>query len=548
MSVFIPNGRESFYCRVTIPLRLWSLVGRKDVWRSLKTTDRDLAEIRAAKWRASGRRLFLILKRQRGLMNKRTIDDLVQNWLDELLDEEVKWTPHLDEDLADYAELLHEQRLDNQWRRMSEQADDLLKAAGLTLDHGDTLFRLLCQRLLEGHIEYTRIQRDRLQGNYRPFNHHGALNLTVSAAPPSFRSEASPPTPPAPPPITLATKPEASRTCPFMDVVTLYFKENIPRSQRSASQIRLEFERFLKVIGGNHPIGDITKEDCRRYKEHLLHERKLRLVTVIKWLGMVGAIYRWASKQGFVPDRYNPVDGLAPSMKRAKAEVQGYRDYTDEELLTVFSSEEFQKQRLKHPEWYWPILICLFTGARREEVCQLALADIQEQDGIPFFNITDSGKDQMLKNDSSRRKIPIHSSLIALGFMDYIKGLRHQRGITRVFPQLTKSKGTYGNAVGKWYTRLIREVGLGDKGLVLHGLRHSFITRLSDVGVSEKLRMTLAGHASQGVHGRIYDHRQRVPMKLLQEGIERLQYPSVMQALMNDYRDEEPCPQGTQVA
>lgn len=59
MAVFIPKNREVFYCRVTVPLRLWSLLGRKDVWRSLKTADKDLAQVRAAKWTAYGRRLFL---------------------------------------------------------------------------------------------------------------------------------------------------------------------------------------------------------------------------------------------------------------------------------------------------------------------------------------------------------------------------------------------------------------------------------------------------------------------------------------------------------
>src|SRR6476469_4377092 len=175
MNVFIPKNREMFYCRITIPLRLWPLIGRKEIWRSLQTADKDLAVVRAEKWKASGKRLFLILKREGYRMNKKTIDDLVQRWLDELLDEE--WPPRPSADYADYEELLQEQRLDNRWNHMAEQADDLLQSAGLSLDHGDTLFRLLCQRLLEGHIEYTRVQQDRLNGNYRPFNHSKQVRL-----------------------------------------------------------------------------------------------------------------------------------------------------------------------------------------------------------------------------------------------------------------------------------------------------------------------------------------------------------------------------------
>jgi integrase len=104
-------------------------------------------------------------------------------------------------------------------------------------------------------------------------------------------------------------------------------------------------------------------------------------------------------------------------------------------------------------------------------------------------------------------------------------------GETRLFPTLKKGKSTFADATGKWYARLLKKVGLKDKSLVLHGLRHTFITRLSDAGVPEKIRMMLTGHVAQGVHGKVYDHRERVPMKLLQDGLERLQYPQVLQAL-----------------
>jgi integrase len=75
----------------------------------------------------------------------------------------------------------------------------------------------------------------------------------------------------------------------------------------------------------------------------------------------------------------------------------------------------------------------------------------------------------------------------------------------------------------------------------IDALQHSAsgITRLSNIGVPEKIRMMITGHASQGIYGQVYDRRERVPMKLLQEGLERLQYDEVLQALNNkDHREE----------
>lgn len=142
-----------------------------------------------------------------------------------------------------------------------------------------------------------------------------------------------------------------------------------------------------------------------------------------------------------------------------------------------------------------------------------------------------------MKNRDSRRKVPIHSSLLELGFLNYVQTMK-TAGDSRLFSVLNKGKNTFADAVGKWYARLLNKVGLTDESLVLHGLRHTFITRLSDAGVQDKVKMMLAGHAAQGVHGKVYDHRERVSMKLLQEGLERLQYPAVLQALNNGQREE----------
>ena len=94
MSVFIPKSRETFYARMTIPLHLWSVVDHKEVWRSLQITDKDLAQVRAEKWKTSGRRVLLVLKRDGDRMNQAMIEDLVQQWLDGALGGEVVHQAH----------------------------------------------------------------------------------------------------------------------------------------------------------------------------------------------------------------------------------------------------------------------------------------------------------------------------------------------------------------------------------------------------------------------------------------------------------------------
>ncbi len=234
---------------------------------------------------------------------------------------------------------------------------------------------------------------------------------------------------------------------------------------------------------------------------------------------MLSGVFRWAERQGFIPENSNPLKGLLLTKKEARVGAEHYREFTDEELMLTFGSEEFKVQKEEHPERYWICLLMLFQVCRRKEAAQLNVVDIFEENGLPCLHFKHDGKEQTTKTDSSIRKVPIHSALIELGFMDYMNAIK-DAGHEYLFPQLERDKApTLGDAVGKWFARLKKTKGLNDPLLTLYSTRHTGITRLSNIGVPEKIRMMITGHASQGIHGQVYDRRERVSMKLLQEGL-----------------------------
>ena len=52
---------------------------------------------------------------------------------------------------------------------------------------------------------------------------------------------------------------------------------------------------------------------------------------------------------------------------------------------------------------YWFPLISLFSGARRTEIAQLKVGDVRQgEGGIWFFDFSDRGEDQRLKNEFVR--------------------------------------------------------------------------------------------------------------------------------------------------
>lgn len=529
-TVFLSRKRKYLYHRIWIPKALRHFFdGREEVWRSLKTTDKEEARCRAHQLDSHAKRVFFTLKRHGHAMTKDQIESLVTRWLDARLelaeDYRASLRPISDDKRLGAWHVLHDQMedaardlLSNNFRRIEQEAEELLKAAGLApLDHDSAEYGRLCRRLLRAKMDYAHTEMARWEGTYR----ESPSAVLPHAAPASSQGEL----------------PTAKPSKVFSEVVKMYHKENPPRSPRSLAQTKAEFTTFLKVIGGDKPVNYITKADCRKYKEHLRDERHNKPATISKWLAVLSGVFRWAERQDFIPENSNPVKGLLLTKKQAREGAEHYREFTDEELLLTFGSEQFKAQKERRPERYWICLLMLFQVCRRKEPAQLNVADVLEVDGIPCLHFKHDGKDQTTKTDSSVRKVPIHPTLIQLGFLEYVRQMK-DAGHVHLFPQLTRGQGNVGDAVGKWFARLKKQKRLNDSTLALYSTRHTGITRMSNIGIPEKIRMMITGHASQGVHGKVYDQRERVPMKLLQEGLEKLRYSEVLQALNNGKREE----------
>jgi integrase len=450
-AMFLPKNRRFLYDRVTVPYSLRAYFkGRIEVWKSLRTTDRTEAQYRAAQWQAKAHRLFRTLTRTGADMTKTEIDALIESWIESELDESedarVMGGPISDDErenihlaLSNQFDGVYEALVSNDLESIAHEADDLLKATGLPpLNHDSLELKRLCRKLLQAKVDVLRIEADRWNGEYK---------RTVQ-------------------PIHRDKTREKTKDSPLWSVVVEKYLSENPRRARSVKPLKAELMRFIQTIGGggDRPIATITKADGRTYKDSLLHTRKLSLSTAIQHLSDVGLLCKWAAVQGYASEDFNPVKGLAPSKRAAKKLAMKRRPFTDDELLTVLGSSEFLKQRETRPERYWLVLLCLFAVCRREEAGQLNLSDIGEAEGVPFIRITDDGEGQTLKNEGSKRRVPIHSALIRLGFLKYVQRITAS-GHPRLFPQL-KRKGPNGfsDPVGKWFGRMVTHCKLHAAG------------------------------------------------------------------------------------
>lgn len=122
-----------------------------------------------------------------------------------------------------------------------------------------------------------------------------------------------------------------------------------------------------------------------------------------------------------------------------------------------------------------------FTGCRISEITQLQPADYRVIDGVECISVNDEGN-KTLKNDASRRTIPIHEGLLKLGvFIDK--------------PTFTYTPDRASQLVSSIYTGL---------GVTAHSYRYGMSDRLRKLNIPDYVRFELLGHAHKTTTDRIY--------------------------------------------
>ena len=185
--------------------------------------------------------------------------------------------------------------------------------------------------------------------------------------------------------------------------------------------------------------------------------------------------------------------------------------FTTEDLKKIFAP---QKKYL-YNYYYWLPRIAIFTGMRLNEICQLHTSDIYQKDSIWIFDINKNTEDKRLKTRASKRLIPIHSRLIQLGFIDFVKSKEGDR----VFDELGLSIDGYGRYPSRWFGRWKKKIGVEPP---FHSFRHTVINHLKQKGINPFVIHAIDGHTegdmSMDRYGKPYN------VTILKDAIEQLDF------------------------
>ncbi|ABG32580.1 integrase [Roseobacter denitrificans] len=324
-------------------------------------------------------------------------------------------------------------------------------------------------------------------------------------------------------PCQTAPRPPQARSASLGEAIEDFMAE--PQwSDHMAAKARAFLSVLLEYFGPDRRMADITRHDAAEVKKvvqslpinrktktetkdlPLLEAievpgmKKVSVETVNNHMAMFYRFWKWAVTHGKATEK------LFEEMKitARKKPDDGRKAFSPAQTKRLFQElTENTSGFVKEDDHKWGALLGLYTGARLREIAQLDVTDIRQEGDIWFIDINDDGPNKSLKTPAAKRRVPVHSDLIQLGFLDWVAAKPEGQRLFLSFSY--NAKEGYGRNLGRRFNNvLLPGLGMKEGGLVFHSLRHTMVTRLAQAGVPEPLFQEIVGHERQGVAQQVY--------------------------------------------
>lgn len=188
---------------------------------------------------------------------------------------------------------------------------------------------------------------------------------------------------------------------------------------------------------------------------------------------------------------------------------KGEEDEVFENFLTYSEIEKLKE--LGHLASYFPFVFLVYTGLRRGELCALKTTDVDLKKRIISVNksytwVEKDGKNKFVIGPTKgriARVVPIPDFLVPL-IENYIGNVRSIEARPFITDKL--GEAVMPNVLHQKWTVLRDEVT--SNNITVHGLRHTYCSRLCAKGVPMKTAAELMGHKTTKLVDEIYSHVQ----------------------------------------
>lgn len=565
---YLVRRRDTFYFRRWVPRHLTPLLGVSEVKVSLSTIDPAVARERALLAELLLSRLLSEVKTMtthanlsnteiRALLNNyyqslrvRFRDDYERNTLN----------PDIDPDIIADDLLEHEIDL-REGMRKGNFPKWAIKESIKSLKGGEIDFfslpgavqgrvsRGVCEAWLAGIRE----TRDRYKGRFDEFGFGS--------------SEAS---------NTVQDTPKAA-SIPVQEAVTRFLTAKVGWAYKTDLDNRRVLDWFKELVGPETDMTRITKEHIARYRDFLeampknfakyekyqgiavtdmealadqVYER-VSARTAQKYMLMLRGFLNWCRDEEIILIVPGPKIGI-----KANFDPSESRDPFDKkQLRTIFNAPVYTGchsiarrntpgDLVKRDGKFWIPLIALFSGMRAGEIIQLNTVDIRKEDGVTFFDLMVSSNTvggskkegaKKLKNNQSRRRIPVHPELIRIGFLDYVRDRKDLKGKgPKLFPDVgIGTRGDVSHNFSKWFRRFLNAIGAKTTKTAFHSFRHNFKDALANADIEDSIQDALMGHLDKKQAKNIYGSQGK-PLPALEKAMAKVTHPVDLSHLIEE--------------
>ena len=305
--------------------------------------------------------------------------------------------------------------------------------------------------------------------------------------------------------------------------------------------LELPFKYWKSRAEQRKPILQVISE--RATKDP--HYKRVIPDTVNKHISNINSVFQYAQKLRIVDRAHG--DFAEDLYLETGARVSGLEEnqqrpgYTPKQITHFFSHPVYTGRRslyfynqpgkmIFRDALYWVPLLAAYQLMRREEICQLKVKHVREVGGIWFIDLMHH--EIRVKRSRSRRRVPFHDDILALGFIEARVAGRNPEEL--LFPELRPTRrGSFSDGLGKRVGRMVDELGIQlvrvDSSTVdgaLHPFRHAGVTQLMNVHkINHGLLDGLTGHSSTERKTERTRYTDEIYLSTLRETINLLKLP-----------------------
>lgn len=321
-----------------------------------------------------------------------------------------------------------------------------------------------------------------------------------------------------------------ARNLTVNDIYKMWVRDKMGLKDNTMLNYMYMYEMFVNPYIGKSKISGLLYSDVKGFYNMLYRERGLKVSTIDNVNTVLHQVLELAVQNRLIPA--NPSDNAIRELKHMHGkEIQKRQALTAKEQELFL---DYLRSTPRYQHWYPVFLTMLYTGLRVGEITGLRWCDVDLENGFISVNHTlvyykhDTNKCQFSihkpKTEAGIRSVPIMSEVREAleqekeyqdiaglrckvkvdGFSDFIfinrfGNVHNQNNLNRALRRIIRDCNK----------RVLSEAQDGENVTLLpdfscHTLRHTFATRMCEIGINLKVIQDVLGHSDFSTTMNVY--------------------------------------------